>query len=89
MKIITGHKGGYEMRTEIKGKDTHSCDPRCGVNAITGAMKLIEKIEEMNALRAANPVKGSEYSPPYATLNVGTIEGGAARNTTAGWVGYT
>ena len=88
MKIVTGHKGGYEMRTEIKGKDTHSCDPRYGVNAITGAMKLIGKIEEMNALRAANPVKGSEYSPPYATFNVGTIEGGAVRNATAGWCNF-
>ena len=51
-------------------------------------MKLIEKIEEMNALRAANPVKGSEYSPPYATFIVGTIKGGTARNATAGWCNF-
>ncbi|WP_338550445.1 M20/M25/M40 family metallo-hydrolase [Roseovarius phycicola] len=56
MKIVTGHKGGYEMRTEIKGQEAHSCDPRQGVSAITAAMKLISKIEEMNAQRAANPV---------------------------------
>jgi len=54
MQIVTGHKGGYEMRTEITGFATHSCDPTKGVNAINAAMK-------------------------------GTIEGGAARNATAGW----
>ncbi|MEL7256754.1 MAG: acetylornithine deacetylase [Pseudomonadota bacterium] len=88
MKIVTGHKGGYEMRTEIKGQEAHSCDPRRGVNAISAAMKLISKIEEMNAQRAANPVKGSLYSPPFPTFNVGTIEGGAARNATAGWCNF-
>lgn len=88
MKIVTGHKGGYEMRTEIKGQEAHSCDPRQGVNAITAAMKLISKIEEMNAQRAANPLEGSPFSPPYPTFNVGTVEGGAARNATAGWCNF-
>jgi acetylornithine deacetylase len=88
MKIVTGHKGGYEMRTEIIGKEMHSCDPSCGANAITAAMKFIEKIEDMNAQRRTNPIKGSAYSPPYSTFNVGTIEGGAARNATAGWCNF-
>ena len=88
MKIVTGHKGGYEMRTEIIGKEMHSCDPSCGANAITAAMKFIAKIEDMNAQRRTNPIKGSAYSPPYSTFNVGTIEGGAARNATAGWCNF-
>jgi len=85
MQIVTGHKGGYEMRTEITGFATHSCDPTKGVNAINAAMKLIAKIEELGAQRAAKPVPNSLYTPPYPTFNVGTIEGGAARNATAGW----
>ncbi len=85
MKIITGHKGGYEMRAEVTGAAVHSSDPGQGVNAITYAMKLIAKIEEMHDARAAAPIPGSPFRPPYSTFNVGTIIGGAARNMTAGW----
>lgn len=85
MNLVTGHKGGFEMRTEIMGHEVHSCDPTKGVNAISVAMKLIAKIEEIGAMRAANPLAGSRYSPAYPTVNIGTIEGGTARNATAGW----
>ena len=88
MKIVIGHKGGFEMRTEIIGHAVHSCDPSKGVNAISAAMKLISKIESMAETRAANPIPGSAYDPPYPTFNIGTIEGGAARNATAGWCNF-
>ena len=88
LQIVTGHKGGYEMRTEITGFAVHSCDPTKGVSAISAAMKLIAKIEEIGIQRAANPVRNSSYTPPYPTFNVGTIEGGAARNSTAGWCNF-
>ena len=85
MNIITGHKGGLEMRTEITGFEVHSCDPTRGVSAIAAAGKLLTRIEELAARQAANPVPGSPFTPPYGTFNVGIIEGGAARNATAGW----
>lgn len=88
MKIITGHKGGYEMRAEVTGLAAHSSDPAQGVNAISYAMKLIAKIEEMGRDRAAAPIPGSPFRPPHSTFNVGTIEGGAARNMTAGWCNF-
>lgn len=88
MKIITGHKGSYEMRTEISGYEVHSSNPLIGVNAISIAMKLISKIEEIGLLRAANPIDGSPYDPPFATFNVGIIEGGTASNATAGWCNF-
>lgn len=88
MQIVTGHKGGFEMRTEITGAEVHSCDPSKGVNAISYAMKLISKIEELGAHRSAHPVTDSLYTPAYPTFNIGTIEGGAARNATAGWCNF-
>lgn len=88
MQIITGHKGGCELRAEITGHEVHSCDPRSGVSAISAAMKLIAKIEELGAERAANPVAGSPYQPPFPTFNIGVIGGGAARNATAGWCNF-
>ena len=88
MSIVTGHKGGDEMRTEITGFEVHSCDPTRGVSAISVASKLIAKIEEIGARLAAAPYPGSPFEPPYATFNIGTIEGGAARNATAGWCNF-
>lgn len=85
MDIVTGHKGGTEMRTEITGHAVHSCDPTRGVNAISTAMRLISKIEDIGARIAMAPVPDSPYFPPHGTFNVGTITGGAARNATAGW----
>jgi len=88
MNIVTGHKGGDEMRTEITGHEVHSCDPTRGVSAVSAAVRLITKIEEIAARIAANPVANSPFQPPYGTFNVGVIEGGAARNATAGWCNF-
>ena len=88
MNIVTGHKGGDEMRTEITGHEVHSCNPGKGVSAISAAAKLIAKIEEIGARLAAEPRPNSPYDPPYGTFNVGIIEGGAARNATAGWCNF-
>lgn len=84
MGIITGHKGGYEMRTEITGLAAHSSDPRNGANAIVTAANFIAYLEEMAGRLAANPDKQSSYDPPWSTINVGTISGGSARNAVAG-----
>ena len=89
MRLVTGHKGGYDLRAEITGHAVHSCDPTKGVNAIAIAGKLIGKIEEIAARVAANLDPASAYIPPYTTFNIGTIEGGAASNATAGWCNFT
>ena len=88
MHIVTGHKGGDEMRTEIVGHEVHSCDPTKGTSAILAATKLISKIEEIGARLAAQPHPNSPYVPPYSTFNIGMIEGGIARNAIAGWCNF-
>lgn len=88
MHLITGHKGGYEMRTEVTGYEVHSCNPGKGVSAVSVVAALIAKIEEIGARLAANPYPDSPYDPPFCTFNVGIIEGGAARNATAGWCNF-
>ncbi len=88
MKIVSGHKGGYELRTEITGLETHSCNPLNGVSAISYAVRLIAKIEEMGRELASRPDENSPFEPPYATINIGTINGGTARNATAGFCGF-
>ncbi|MFK8077008.1 MAG: acetylornithine deacetylase [Granulosicoccus sp.] len=84
MKLITAHKGGYEMRTEVIGYEVHSCDPTLGVNAIAVASQLINKIYDIAQRLSEQPHADSEFVPPYCTFNVGIIEGGMATNATAG-----
>jgi acetylornithine deacetylase len=84
MKLITGHKGGFEMRTEVHGLETHSSMPSAGVNAISYAVRLIDWIDRKGRQFAAKPDPDSPFNPPYLTLNVGIIHGGAAANATAG-----
>ena len=85
MKMVTGHKGGYEMRTGIRGLETHSSKPHKGVNAISYAVKLIAKMEQIGGKLAKHPQANSEFDPPYTTINVGVINGGTATNATAGF----
>jgi len=84
MKIITGHKGGYEMRTEITGLEAHSSDPRKGVSAIYYATALISHIYKLADNLKNAPDGKSPYDPPYTTINIGTIHGGSGANIVAG-----
>ncbi|MEE2774595.1 MAG: acetylornithine deacetylase [Pseudomonadota bacterium] len=88
MELVTSHKGGDEMRTEIKGFEVHSCNPPKGVSAISAAVKLISKIEGIGLRLAKSPYHDSLFDPPYSTFNIGTIRGGVARNATAGWCDF-
>ncbi|MCP5072715.1 MAG: acetylornithine deacetylase [Rhodobacteraceae bacterium] len=88
MTIVTGHKGAYELHCEVTGHEVHSCNPNLGVSAVSYAMRLISKIEEVGARLAGGPSPDSPFEPAYGTFNVGTIEGGAARNATAGWCSF-
>jgi acetylornithine deacetylase len=83
MRIVAGHKGGHELRTEITGVAGHASDPRKGASAIVFAARYIARLEEMARELASHPRAGSPFEPPYSTVNVGTIRGGAARNIIA------
>ncbi|MBI1384583.1 MAG: acetylornithine deacetylase [Rhizobiales bacterium] len=84
MRIVTGHKGGIELTTRITGLAAHASDPRKGANAILAAARLLTHMEEVGRGLAARPLEASPFDPAFATLNVGTIAGGAARNIVAG-----
>ncbi len=68
--IVTARKGGGVYTVTVHGKAAHAGnDHKAGVNAIHALALLVGKIEAM-----------TEYSRGV-TLNVGTIEGGTAKNT--------
>lgn len=82
MQVANAQKGCAFFRTTITGRDGHSSAPGRGVNAIEAAARIIGEIGRMGA-EAARRGGGDRFDPPHTTLNVGTIEGGAAVNIIA------
>jgi len=78
-------KGYGVAEIRVFGTEAHSAHPAQGVSAIYRAAKLIGKIEQY--ARSLGDVLARDeariFDPPYTTFNVGTIEGGTAKNIIA------
>lgn len=78
---------GYGLaEVRVFGKEAHSAHPAQGVSAIYRAARLIGKIEQYARSLQDVPVREEAriFDPPYTTFNVGTIEGGTAKNIVPG-----
>ena len=84
MKVIDGHKGIASFRVKVTGYTTHSSQTDRGVSAVEAAAKLITKISDMRAVRAARAEAASPFDPPYSTMTVNVINGGTQLNIMAG-----
>ena len=83
MRIVAGHKAGFELTTTVSGLEGHASDPGKGVNAIFYTARLIARLEEVGR-QLAERYWDTPFEPPHSTLSVGTIHGGSARNVIAG-----
>jgi acetylornithine deacetylase len=75
-------KGYCLARITVYGAEAHSAHPQQGRSAILDAARLIAKIERAGEriMEQKNPF----FTPPYTTLNIGTIAGGTAKNIVPG-----
>jgi acetylornithine deacetylase len=74
---------GYGLaRITIHGAEAHSAFPSEGISAIAAAAQLIVRIHK--SLSANSKSDDSLFDPPRTTINVGTIQGGTAKNIIAG-----
>lgn len=79
MQVVTAHKGIRTFHTTVTGVEAHSSRTELGVSAILYAAKMIAYLRsEARKLKEQSAASG--YEPPYATVNVGVIEGGIALN---------
>ena len=82
MQVVTRHKGIFAFETTITGVPAHSSAPQLGVNAIAYAAEVIGHLGRLSAeLRAA--AGDDAFDPPWTSVNIGMIEGGAAINIIA------
>ena len=80
MRVVTAHKGIRAFRTTVTGSEAHSSAPDDGASAIMHGAKLVGFLRGLaRELRGAGDAD-PDFGTPFATINVGRIEGGTAIN---------
>ncbi|WP_293864764.1 acetylornithine deacetylase [uncultured Alsobacter sp.] len=80
LEVADAHKSVVTFVTSVHGHESHSSKPYLGANAVSGGAALVAELDRLgDVLRAAGDPSG-RFDPPYATVHVGTIHGGTARN---------
>ncbi len=75
-------KGYCLAEVTVFGEEAHSAHPLQGRSAIYGAAQMIREIETF-AQRLAED-RNDFFDPAFTTINIGTIEGGTAKNIVPG-----
>ncbi|HEX4036729.1 MAG TPA: acetylornithine deacetylase [Acidobacteriaceae bacterium] len=75
-------KGYCLAEITVTGREAHSAHPQQGASAILRAARLITAIEELAVSR--EQYLDSFFDPPTTTVNIGTIQGGTAKNIVPG-----
>ena len=83
MTVVHAHKGAQIYITKFTGFEAHSSMTHLGVSAIHFAGEFVHYLNTVQDELDAKAPKDSEFMPPAATFNVGTIVGGTAGNILA------
>jgi len=83
MEVADAHKSIATFRTVVTGHEAHSAKPALGANAVAAACDLVNELYRLAFAYEAPERLDPRFDPPYSTLHVGTIHGGAARNILA------
>ena len=83
-QVVTAHNGCLQMEVTVHGKMAHAAIPHTGVDALQGAVAILNALYQQNTLykQIRSNVEGITH--PY--LNVGRIEGGTNTNVVPGKV---
>jgi acetylornithine deacetylase/succinyl-diaminopimelate desuccinylase-like protein len=77
LQVVTAHKGNLWLKLETRGKAAHGATPQFGKNAIHEMARIVDALETDYAAqlrKRKHPLLGA------ATVNVGTVSGGAQPN---------
>ncbi len=85
-EVVTAHNGCLQLEVTVNGKMAHAAIPDTGVDALQGAVRLLNVLYGQNAIyqQVTSRVPGIKH--PY--LNVGRIEGGTNTNVVPGKVAF-
>jgi succinyl-diaminopimelate desuccinylase len=83
-EVITAHNGCLQLEVTVHGKMAHAAIPASGVDALQGAVRILDALYAQNEVYKQVTSKVAGITHPY--LNVGRIEGGTNTNVVPGKV---
>ena len=83
-QVVTAHNGCLQMEVTVHGRQAHAAIPDTGVDALQGAVAVLNALYHQNTLYRQVTSKVAGITHPY--LNVGRIEGGTNTNVVPGKV---
>ena len=83
-QVITAHNGCLQMEVTVHGKMAHAAIPHTGVDALQGAVRILNALYAQNEKYRAITSSVPGITHPY--LNVGRIDGGTNTNVVPGKV---
>jgi acetylornithine deacetylase len=72
------------MVCQVRGKEAHSSLAPRAVNAINAAARVITRLEEMGARKAAEGPFDGDYDVTHTTVHTGVVSGGSQLNIVPG-----
>ena len=85
-EVVTAHNGCLQMEVTVLGKMAHAAIPDTGVDALQGAVGILNALYAQNSLYKKINSRITGIGHPY--LNVGHIEGGTNTNVVPGKVRF-
>ncbi len=79
MSAVDAHKGPARWNVTVTGHPAHSSMAHLGVNAVHWMAELIDELRRIEA-ELKETSRNDRFVPPYSTLQITTISGGAASN---------
>ncbi|MDP3759011.1 MAG: ArgE/DapE family deacylase [Ramlibacter sp.] len=83
-EVVTAHNGCLQLEVTVHGKMAHAAIPHTGVDALQGAVQVLNALYAQNRLYKGITSQVPGITHPY--LNVGRIEGGTNTNVVPGKV---
>lgn len=83
-EVVTAHNGCLQLEVTVHGKMAHAAIPDTGVDALQGAVQILNALYAQNTLYKQVTSRVAGIKHPY--LNVGRIEGGTNTNVVPGKV---
>jgi succinyl-diaminopimelate desuccinylase len=83
-EVVTAHNGCLQLEVTVHGKMAHAAIPESGVDALQGAVRILNALYAENTRYKAVRSQVEGINHPY--LNVGRIEGGTNTNVVPGTV---
>ena len=83
-QVVTAHNGCLQLEVTVHGKMAHAAIPASGVDALQGAVEILNALYAQNDLYRGVTSQVAGITHPY--LNVGTIAGGTNTNVVPGKV---